>query len=773
MHEGKNVQINLLSNYFEEVFRWCIQAVEYKKEHDCKLFIASKFNDILKTEMIDIDGFIECGEVVNDCYISYDIERDDDDLLGDYDDTPKITKSTVGDGDIKVIFNFINGAYMELKSEDQKLYKFEFKDAADGSILYSDLLMPNHWARPNRKYFTEWLLSISTYDTTIFEHKFNLSNKRVLISFDSKSLGDNIGWLPQVEEFRKKHECHVILSTFWNKLFEDQYPEIEFIDPDSPVQNLYAQYTIGCWDNDLDRNKEDWRRTPIPKIASDILGLEYKEIRSKITIPSKPRNIKDKYVCIGIHATAQCKYWNYPDGWQKVIDYLNKKGYEVVFISKEEGLYMGNVPPDGIINKTGPISIEDRIIDLKYADMFIGISSGLSWLSWAIGTPTILISGCTTPFNEFESGVERIHNSDVCNGCMNDEDIIFDRGDWYWCPHKKDFECTTTITPDMVIERIDKIIGKNKKKFSAIIPHRGIDGVDNLLSSLNNLFSLADNPDEVEAFIRLDEDDVETIDKLNSNPIINELSINIITGPRFGYQGLFKYQNELAAISEGDFILCYGGDFSIKTKGWDSIIKSQADTLSIIAPVVYSEKDGERKRICANLAPIVGRKIYEILGHLSLSAHTDSYMEDVGYLTGSFIELDIDVVYADVEKNKKTQETIKEYYEDEMTANILSDANKIINYKEKNGIKFFNRPIFWNCVLRDGPYVKLKGGNPWEKYLVEFINRDNNKIIYSTKIGHNQWAKALDKKCINWLIRLHYNEREHEDKILTYSLLSE
>jgi hypothetical protein len=44
----------------------------------------------------------------------------------------------------------------------------------------------------------------------------------VFISFESSSLG--IPLLGYVLEFKIKHNCEVVLSTFWNKLFEESYP---------------------------------------------------------------------------------------------------------------------------------------------------------------------------------------------------------------------------------------------------------------------------------------------------------------------------------------------------------------------------------------------------------------------------------------------------------------------------------------------------------------------------------------------------------------------
>jgi len=288
-------------------------------------------------------------------------------------------------------------------------------------------------------------------------------DEKVLIVFDSSSLGDNLAWMPYVEEFGKKNNVKVVASTFWNSLFEREYPDIEFIGRGKTVRNILGQYNIGWYTPwSAKRNPNNFRAIPLQQTATDILGIDYVELKPRISIPDKPRKIRGKYVCIGMHSTAQCKYWNYPNGWQEVVDYLNDKDYKVVHISKEGNGYMGNYHPDVLIDKTGDYSIEDRIIDLKYADMYIGIGSGLSWLSWAVGTPTILISGFSKPFCEPTEGIERLHVDGVCNGCFNDANIEFNKGDWNWCPRGKDFECSKAITPDMVIDSIDRIISNGR-----------------------------------------------------------------------------------------------------------------------------------------------------------------------------------------------------------------------------------------------------------------------------------------------------------------------
>jgi len=36
--------------------------------------------------------------------------------------------------------------------------------------------------------------------------------------------------------------------------------------------------------------------------------------------------------------------------------------------------------------------------------------------------------------------------------------LALNKGDWFWCPRNKDFECSKQITSSMVIEHIKKLI---------------------------------------------------------------------------------------------------------------------------------------------------------------------------------------------------------------------------------------------------------------------------------------------------------------------------
>lgn len=363
----------------------------------------------------------------------------------------------------KVInLNFISGAHVSITDSENpdKEYLVKFTNKKTNRLEYESKLKHGWWAKTNKKYYVDWKIEIES-EGKYTELSTDLSGKRVLIGFESKSLGDTIAWVPYVEEFRKKHNCTVICSTFLNHMFEKFYPKIEFVPPGTVVNNLIAQYSIGVYyDNetevDYNRHPFDFRLGSLQKIAADILGIDYVELLPTITDKVLP---KKNQISIAIHSTAQAKYWNNENGWQAVVDWCIDNGYTVKLLSAEEDGYMGNKTPKRIVKHPfGPI---DKVIDeLLESKAFIGIGSGLSWLSLSCGVPTILISGFSEKYTEPSNAYRIGAPQNVCSGCFNK--FVFDHGDWNWCPvHKgtdRQFECTKEIKSETVIEQLKLIL---------------------------------------------------------------------------------------------------------------------------------------------------------------------------------------------------------------------------------------------------------------------------------------------------------------------------
>ena len=354
----------------------------------------------------------------------------------------KILELPIHQQKVKFIQHFVDQPFLEIKGISDSDYRVVFYDG-EGVVQYENTIKSNHWVKLNRQYFTNWTIKVFENGEMVYANYLHLNGKRVYIAFESKSLGDSIAWMPYVEEFRKKHQCTVICSTFWNHLFD--YPEIEFVEPGNVVPNLYALYRIGYFDN-LDKNPCKPTQIPLQKTAAAILGLYFVEMAPSIAYkPEVPK--MGKYVTIATNSTSGCKFWT-KEGWQALINWLVSEGYEVYNVSKELN------PFDNCTQITTP-SLESKMDWIAGSSFFIGLSSGLAWLAWSMGKQVVMISNFTEDWNEFSC--IRITNKDVCHGCW--QDTPFDPSDWNWCKHKgtnRQFECHTSITADMVIAEIKK-----------------------------------------------------------------------------------------------------------------------------------------------------------------------------------------------------------------------------------------------------------------------------------------------------------------------------
>ena len=179
----------------------------------------------------------------------------------------------------KISVYYIDGPKVEISGDQDRTYLVEFLDEND-NIIHSHIMKNNNWTQCGRKYYTKWKIRVNG---KIVE-ELDLTGKRVLISFESKSIGDTIAWAPYAIEFQKKHKCKVILSTFHNNWFRNNpnYDGIDFLEPGG-VTNCHALYRVGWFKSDEGRwNKYDLypqpiQTLPLQQTATDILGLDYEE----------------------------------------------------------------------------------------------------------------------------------------------------------------------------------------------------------------------------------------------------------------------------------------------------------------------------------------------------------------------------------------------------------------------------------------------------------------------------------------------------------------
>lgn len=359
--------------------------------------------------------------------------------------------------DDKIFFNLVEaggGPKIEIQGNSGKSYKVSYINSETNETLFEDNVISGNWTRVSIEYFVPWRFLIECDGQVIKDYTLNLRDKNVLITYESSALGDTIAWLPYVDEFRKKHGCHTYVSTFHNDLFREAYPEIKFIERGLPVTGVHLVYRLGWFGSGhaSSRNPQDCHSIPLQQVAADILGLPYEEIITNVKRDTRAPLVAGKYVAITTCSTAQFKYYNRSGGWEAIVEYYNKRGIRVVNIGKMPN-HLRNV-----IDLTGHRSYADLLNIIQNSHYFIGLASGLAWLAICLGKKSITISGITKEFCEFKHNNYKVANRSVCNGCINDPKYTFDKGDWLYCPIQKGtpkhFECSKTITFEMVLEKI-------------------------------------------------------------------------------------------------------------------------------------------------------------------------------------------------------------------------------------------------------------------------------------------------------------------------------
>lgn len=286
-------------------------------------------------------------------------------------------------------------------------------------------------------------------------------------SHSSAGLGDLIAMLPWVEKYSQVHSCKIFFkykTDSISKIFVESYPNIVFIPKESSIE---------C-DNKitLSYNRYD---IPLQQVFSSQLGFEsYEYIKPKVDNIECERPIKNKYITFSIQSTSQMKYWNHINGekdyifssnWNTLCKMLRKFGYTPVCIDVHENFGkepIRNHVPSNCVKRLG-LDIVDMMKLISHSEFFIGLSSGLTWLAHSMNKPVCMISNFTEDWNEMPinlSSYKRITNKSVCHGCWNlvGKEFKFEHSDWFWCPkHKgteRQFECHTSITPEMVFDEI-------------------------------------------------------------------------------------------------------------------------------------------------------------------------------------------------------------------------------------------------------------------------------------------------------------------------------
>jgi autotransporter strand-loop-strand O-heptosyltransferase len=365
-------------------------------------------------------------------------------------------------------FDFNDGCRVVLP-ESGEPWRVRLSDSDTGNILFETQLKAGR-VNSTKRYYVPIRIEIWQQNERVFVHEYSAGGRDVLIQFPVGTIGDTVGWLPYAIRFGELHHCRLTCAIGEKliPLFRDAYPDVRFVTHEEvKAEQFYATYSIGLFFDDKDRVFQpcDFRYVGLHRTAGYILGVDPTEEPPRVALADDSRPIAERYICIAAQSTTQSKYWNNPAGWREIVAFLKQAGYRVICIDQKsihgQGIIWNHIPY-GAEDETGDRPLAERARWLKHAEFFVGLSSGLAWLAWAMGRPVVMISGFTHPLNEFATPY-RVINYHTCNSCWNDPHHRFDHKDFLWCPRHKDtprqFECTRLITVEQVKKTLQRLPG--------------------------------------------------------------------------------------------------------------------------------------------------------------------------------------------------------------------------------------------------------------------------------------------------------------------------
>lgn len=220
---------------------------------------------------------------------------------------------------------------------------------------------------------------------------------------------------------------------------------------------------------------------------------------------------------------------------------------------------------------------------------------------------------------------------------------------------------------------------------SVLIPTRGRPKM--LCEAIDSLYSLCNNKSNVEFILRVDADDIETMNV--SIKLAESLPVKIIVAARgAGYLAAHTWYNEMCALASGDWIFIYNDDVLMKSNDWDQII------LRIDPYEVYGWKGCydvctigtyiEGRHMSWEM-PLIRRKIFDIIGHVSLFAWNDSWIYNISKGAKCLImieQLKLNHQIFNIDDKTKVEGRDKniQYSQDELDIAINNDVVKLVDY---------------------------------------------------------------------------------------------
>lgn len=258
-----------------------------------------------------------------------------------------------------------------------------------------------------------------------------------------------------------------------------------------------------------------------------------------------------------------------------------------------------------------------------------------------------------------------------------------------------------------------------KYDIAVVLPTRGRTTM--LETSLKSLVDNADNPQNIQIFCGFDDDDVSSVKYYfeNIRPYLLEKKIDTHQSlyKRMGYGRLNEYINNLSFYTNSKWIMFWGDDAIMETKGWDTEITKYNNQFKLLSVITHNEHP-------YSIFPIIPRSWYNITGDFSKHQLSDKWVSDIAYYLGIFQRIPVYVTHDRYDltgNNNDNTFNDRPYFEGNIddpkdinhinNINLrMTDADKLAWFMKEKGLDI----SYWDGV-RNGtinPWIELKKNDP-------------------------------------------------------------
>jgi len=192
-------------------------------------------------------------------------------------------------------------------------------------------------------------------------------------------------------------------------------------------------------------------------------------------------------------------------------------------------------------------------------------------------------------------------------------------------------------------------------KISVQLPTRGRP--KDVIEIVNSLIENVSSIDNIEILLKLDDDDIDSI-----NTLKNELSehigslVKIVVTPRLGgYFDLPTHHYSLSEVADGEWLFLFNDDLRLLTKDFDLLVRPYQGQVKFLHSNDVTRCEGW-------YFPFIHRDIIKTLGHLSIGTpYCDGWLRVVGekldiieFIPVKLDHIHSDMVYDDTRKHTDT-----------------------------------------------------------------------------------------------------------------------